>query len=170
MPLLITKRSVALLQVKKRLFLGLGYRNKMTDGTKCLNEICIIWCPCDLTTLRSGPVANSTAPVPRLNDKLSLAWYTTDLDMRSLKEPYPNLRNLLLKHPVYFKDGTISHLVSILVQNTKQDKKKHKMRKQLKYFQRRHIYGQYVHEKELNIINQQRNANSNHTEISLHTY
>lgn len=90
---------------------------------KCFNEICIIWCPCDLTTLRSGPVANSIAPEPRINDKLSLAWYTTDLDMRCLKEPYPNLRNLLLKHPEYFKDGTISHLGSILVQKTKQNTK-----------------------------------------------
>ena len=37
------------------------------------------------------------------------------------------------------------------------------------FFLRRHIDGQQVHEKMLNITNHQKNANQNHNEISPHT-
>ena len=53
---------------------------------------------------------------------------------------------------------------------SKKKKKKKRQKIWIDFFQRRHADGQQVHEKMLNIINHQRNANKEHNEISPHTY
>ena len=68
-------------------------------------------------------------------------------------------------------NGLIFKISKQLVQlNNKQITQFKKIRRS-KYtsFQRRHTYGQQLHEKMLNITNHQRNANQTHSDISPHT-
>ena len=66
----------------------------------------------------------------------------------------------------------ISQIYERLIQlNSKKSKLDYKMGRafELTFFQRRHTNDQQAHEKMLNLINHQGNANQNHNEISPHT-
>ena len=60
-------------------------------------------------------------------------------------------------------------LILLNIKKTKQPDLKMGRRPEYTFFQRRHTDGQQAHEKVLNIVNHQRNANQNHSEVTPHT-